>query len=35
LAKAGTMRPGNSHNSFRKRFARASDHCETSKEMMF
>jgi hypothetical protein len=25
--KAGTLRPGNSRNSFQKRFARASDHC--------
>jgi len=27
LTKAGTMRPGNSHNFFQKRFARASNHC--------
>ena len=27
LAEADTMRPGNNRNSFRKRFARASDHC--------
>src|SRR5271156_1442128 len=26
--KAGTMRPGNSRNSFQKRFARASDRCD-------
>jgi hypothetical protein len=25
--KAGTLRPGNSRNSFQKRFARGSDHC--------
>src|SRR5262249_14509123 len=25
--KAGTLRPGNSRNSFQKRFGRASDHC--------
>jgi hypothetical protein len=27
LDKADTMRPGNSRSSFRKKFARASDHC--------
>ena len=28
--KAGTLRPGNSRNSFQKRFVRASDHCANS-----
>ena len=28
--KAGTLRPGNSRNSFQKRFARALDHCANS-----
>ena len=28
--RAGTMRPGNSHNSFHERFARASDLCANS-----
>ena len=28
--KAGTLRPGNSRNSFQRRFARASDHCANS-----
>src|SRR6266851_2651610 len=30
LPKAGTLRPGNSRNSFQKRFARASHHCGNS-----
>src|SRR6266446_3627353 len=30
--RAATLRPGNSRNSFQKRFARASDHCARAKQ---